>query len=105
MAVCLEYQSVYYSRRQSIATTRLQIVLVVLLLLTLSCKVWIKIMSTDFGYQLARSRQKTVALDMERRESELELSVLSRADNLSQLAKKRLGLVQLSPKQAWKVLY
>lgn len=104
MAVCLEYQAVYYKRREAVSF-RLQVVATVLLLAALAVKVWIKIESTDLGYQVARERQKTVALDMERRELELQVSVLSRADSLRSMAQKRLGLGPLNPKQARKIVY
>ena len=105
MAVCLDYQSVYYNRRASAVSIRLELAAGLLLALALVGKVWMKIESTDAGYQVARERQKTVQLDMERRDLELQLSVLLRRDNLSSMAQKRLGLSALNPKQARKVVY
>ena len=103
MAVCLDYQTIYYRRQPAFISVRWQILACLLLLTALAGKVWIRIESTDYGYRLAKERQRTVALDMERRELELQLSVLLRPDNLAAQAKKRLGLVALNPKQTWKV--
>ena len=105
MSVCLEYQSVYYKKRESALTLKWQVIATSLLLVALIGKVWIKIECTDFGYRVAREMQKTVALDMQRRELELQLSVLLRADNLTSTAQKRLGMVPLNPKQARKIQY
>lgn len=105
MAVCLDYQAVYCNKREKASSFRLQIVATSCLLVALLCKVWIKIECTDLGYQVAREMQKTVAMDMERRELELQLSVLLRADNLTAAAQKRLGMGALNPKQARKVQY
>jgi hypothetical protein len=105
MAVCLEYQAVYYSKRESLVSMRTQIIAALLLLAALCCKVWIKVESTNLGYDLAKERQKTIAMDMERRELELQLSVLLRADTLGRLAHTRLGLDPLNVKQARKIQY
>jgi hypothetical protein len=61
------------------------------LLALLGVKVWAKLEATDLGYSLARERQKTVALDMERRELELQRSVLMRPDSLSRSARTLYG--------------
>lgn len=105
MAVCLDYQSVYYSRRSFVLSVRLQIVAAILLLLVLVCKVWIKIETTNLGYELAEQRQQTIEYDMQRRELTLQLSVLLRPDNLAQLAHDRLGLEPLDPVRARKIRY
>ena len=105
MAVCLEYQSVYCSSRERASSLKGQIICATLLLLALLSKVWIKVESTDIGYQVARERQRTISLDMERRELELQLSVLLRADNLTTAAQKRLGLGTLNPRQARRIQY
>lgn len=92
MALCLNYQAVYIRRSAAVASTRMHVLGAVALLAALSAKVWIKLESTDLGYALARERQQTVDLDMERRELELQRSVLLRPDNLTKAARERLGL-------------
>ena len=69
------------------------------LLLALSFRIWVKVEKTDLGYELARERNSTIALDMERRELELQLSVVKRPDHLRREAK-RLNLQPLTPSQA-----
>lgn len=103
MAVCLDYQSVYCRRQSSAISLRAQIVAAAFLLATLVGKVWLTIQTTDLGYRVARERQRTIELDMERRELELELSVLLRPDRLAKAAGAKLGLGPLDPKQARKV--
>ena len=99
MAVCLNYQEVYVRRSSAIVSSRLHLLAALFLLVSLAAKVWIKLESTDLGYQLARERQKTVELDMQRRELELQLSVLMRPDNLSRAAREKVGLVDSAPHQ------
>lgn len=103
MAVCLDYQTVYYRRQPVLASVKLQIAAAILLLAAIAGKVWMRIEATEYGYRLAKARQQTIELDMERRELELQLSVLRRPDNLAKSAKKRLGLQPIDPKQVWKV--
>jgi len=105
MAVCLEYQAVYCSRKDHAVSLRTQIAAALFLLIVLCSKVWVKVESVDLGYQLARERNTAVALDMERRELELQLSVLLRADNLAHRAAARLGLQPLNGRQAVKIRY
>ena len=99
MAVCLNYQEVYARRGSAFVSSKLHLVAALFLLTSLAVKVWIKLESTDLGYQLARERQKTVELDMQRRELELQLSVLMRPDNLSRAAREKVGLVDSAPHQ------
>lgn len=54
-------------------------------------RVWIKLEKTDLGYRLARERNYTVKLDMERRELEMKLSVAKRPDVVRSRAS-QLGL-------------
>ena len=103
MAVCLEYQAIYCERRAALNVWWLTLSACVLLLLALGLKVWIKIEATAVGYELAAERSRAVALDMERREAELQLSVLMRHDRLAEQARARLQLGALSPKQARRV--
>lgn len=98
MAVCLDYQTVYMSRRLHFSH-RVQVIAALVLLAAVGVRVWIKLACTDVGYDLAREKQKMIALDMERRELELERSIFLRADNLGGLAAKRLGLVSPKPVQ------
>lgn len=103
MAVCLEYQSVYCRRDKIVISVRMQIAAAVLLLCALVGKVWIKIETTDLGYQLAKERALNLSYDMERREYELQRSVLLRTDNLSLVAKQKLGLLPLDPANARRI--
>ena len=104
MAVCLEYQMVYRRREVRSVPLRAQIVLASLLLFSLSFKVWLHIASTNLGYQLSQERTRAVEFDMQRRELELELSVLMRPDNLRHAAQERLGLVAMNPAQMRKIV-
>jgi len=103
MAVCLDYQSVYCKREELKISLRLKILAGALIISALAFKVWVKIESTDVGYQLAKERSRAVELDMKRRELELELSILTRPDSLATRAHAELGLVTLDPNQARKI--
>ena len=106
MSVCLDYQTVKYRTKKPIVISfRMQLCAAVLLLSVLVLKVWIRIEKTSLGYTLAKEKQITINLDMEKRELGLQLSVLERADNLSRRAKNELGLVDLNPQQAKKIIY
>lgn len=105
MAICLEQQRVFVKKGVFVSSIRLQAAVALLLLLALSCKVWIKLRVIDLGYQLAQVRDDTVKFDMERRELELERSVLLRPDSLQREAQARLGLLPLDARQARKILY
>lgn len=105
MAVCLDSQSVYCRRDKIVISVRLQLLAATLLLIALVVKIWVKIETTDLGYQLAKERNKTVSLDMERRELELQLSVILRPDNLTKKASQTLGFVPLDANRARKVRY
>jgi hypothetical protein len=105
MAVCLQYQSVYVKREATRVSGKVQLLGAVVLLVLLGVKVWAKLEATDLGYSLARERQKTVALDMERRELELQRSVLLRPDNLSKAARDKVGLAEHSLQQTLRVTY
>jgi hypothetical protein len=105
MAVCLNYQAVYYRKDSLLISSAVQIGAAILLLAALITRVWLSIETTEIGYRLARERQKTVEMDMERRELELQLSVQLRPDNLTERAGKRLGLKPLNPEQARKIVF
>lgn len=93
MAVCLQYQSVYVRREKRISAVKVQLVAACALLGVLGMRVWTKLQATDVGYQLAKERQRSVALDMERRELELQRSLLLRPDALAKAARVKAGLV------------
>lgn len=103
MGVALDYQTVYRCRQRTIVSVKAQLLAAVLLVAALAFKVWIKIEKTDLGYQLAKVQQRTVELDMQRRELELERSVLLRPDNLARAAAQELGLKPLKPSQARRI--
>ena len=105
MAICLDYQPVYAKRRDLVISHRLQIIVALLLMMTLSFKVLVKVEITDLGYDMAKARQHSIELDMERRELELQLSVLQRPDTLAKVARERLGFQNLDPQQARKIEY
>lgn len=99
MAVYLDAQAIYVRRKPLHVSLRLQAFVAALLLVTLAAKVWIKVEITDVGYQIGHEQDRAVALDMERRELELERSVLLRPDVLSRAAKSRLGMQPMNPSQ------
>ena len=105
MSVSLDYQLVYNRRGSVVVSVHWQIVALVLLIVSLGLRIWLKIENTDLGYELARERQATVAYDMERREQELQLSVLLRPDSLQREASQRLGLGSLKSGEAKKISY
>lgn len=99
MAVCLDYQTVYYPRVNPAFGVKLQITLALVLLALLAGKVWIKLACTDLGYELAGEREQTVRLDMERRELQLQRSVLTRPDLVAKKAHDRLGFIAAKAEQ------
>lgn len=105
MSVSLDYQLVYNRKRSVVVPIQWQIAAVLLLLFSLGLRIWVKIENTDTSYKLARERETAVALDMERRELELQLSVLLRPDALAKEAQKRVGLELLKPGQARKIYF
>jgi hypothetical protein len=105
MAVCLQYQSVYVKREAAVVSLRVQVAAAVALLVVLGARVWVKLEATDVGYQLARERTRTVELDMERRELELQRSVLLRPDSLSTSARKMAHLEDHSAERSVRLSY
>lgn len=103
MAICLEYQQVYQRAAKSSHQLRWQVLSACVLLVVLVVKVFLKIETTDVGYDLAKERQRTVNLDMQRRELELQLSVLNAPNYLERLASEKLGLKKLKSNQAVKI--
>ena len=103
MSVCLEYQSVYCPEPLRVSRATFSITAAVFLLVALGLRIWIKVETTELGYELAALRSHTIELDMERREYELQLSLIKRPDNLARRALEDLDLVPLNPSQARKV--
>ncbi len=101
MSVCLGYQAVYLDRETHTSRTRLHILALILLFVSLSYKVWLKLEVVELGYLIAESRKEAVLLDRERQELELQYSVLTRPDLLEKYAVERLGLF---PPRAERVL-
>lgn len=105
MAIALDYQTVYVRKRPNSLPLKWHIAAGISLFIALTAKVWIKIECTDEGYRVARLRQEAVELDMERRELELQRSVLLKPDNLVMRSAKQLKLKPLNPTQAKRILY
>lgn len=105
MAVCLDYQYVYYPRERIALKWSVSLFSAFFLLAALSFHVWIKIESTNTGYDLARERKKTVQYDAEKRDLELQLSLLKRNDSLERAATSRLGLRRVKSDQIRKIVY
>lgn len=103
MAVCLDYQSVYCDRRRVVVSARLQVIAAVLLLAALGLRVWMRLETTRLGYELGEARQRAITYDMERRELELQRSILLHPQRLSKLGRERLGLRPASPNQVVRV--
>ena len=105
MAIALDYQTVYVRRKPNTLPLKWHIAAGLSLFVALTAKVWIKIECTDEGYRVARLRQEAVELDMQRREFELEHSVLLKPDNLVMRSAKKLNLGPLHPMQARRISY
>jgi hypothetical protein len=105
MAVCLQYQSVYVKRESAVFSLRAQVVTALVLLVVLAARVWVKLDATDVGYQLARERTKTIELDMQRRELELQRSVLLRPDSLKASARQMGRLEEHRPENTIRIVY
>jgi hypothetical protein len=105
MAVCLQYQSVYVKREADVFSLRAQVVTALALLLVLGARVWVKLEATDIGYRLARERSATVELDMQRRELELQRSLLLRPDSLAAAGRKLAHLEEHRAENTIKISY
>lgn len=55
-------------------------------------QVWLRLQVTDVGYQLSAARQMQDRLEQQRRELEVELTMLSDRAHVAELAAKRLGM-------------
>jgi hypothetical protein len=104
-AVSLNYQAVYIRKSSSLASTRFHVVAGLVLFAALATKVWVALAAKDYGYSLAHERSLTVELDMERRELELQRSILLRADTLAIAAKKKVALEDHDPARTIRIAY
>lgn len=104
MSVCIDYQGLSI-KEGSIVSIKVQFIVAILLIIAISLKIWIKTESTQVGYLLASARQTGIQLDLKRSELELQRSVYLRPDHLKKQAGARLGLRDLSPQQAKRVVY
>ncbi len=105
MVVGLGKAMVFEPERRSNAHLRWQVLTVGLLLATLVARIWVKIEVTQVGYELAEEQSVAVALDIERRELELQRSILMKPDALTARASKQLGLQLGSPAELYRVRY
>src|SRR5688572_12622613 len=96
MTLILDYQPIYHEHSSFFNRWLCTVIACVLLLSVLSIKVWIKLESIQLGYELAGQREETVRLDMQRRDLELQRSILLRPDVLRSRAAKELGLRELN---------
>ena len=69
-------------------TIALGIVLVALCMV----QVWLRLQVTDVGYQISAARQMQERLEQQRRELEVELTMLSDRTHVGGLATRRLGM-------------
>jgi|LakMenEpi03Aug12_release.lakeMendotaPanAssembly.Ray.scaffolds.fasta_scaffold3163783_1 hypothetical protein len=104
MAIALDYQTVYIRRQPKKVSIAWHLWGGIALFFALVTKIWITVECTEEGYKVAKLRQEAVMLDMERRELELHQSVLLKPDNLVMRSKK-LGLKELNPGQAKRIVY
>lgn len=104
MAICLDYQLVAY-RKKDKSLLASHFFAGALLLSALCLKVWSQVVITDLGYEISRERTKSVELDMNKRELELQLSFIKRPDKISHEAKTRLGLGPVSGGHALRIRY
>jgi hypothetical protein len=96
MAVCLDYQTVYFKRHKEIVVSwGKQIVSVLVLLIVLAFKVSTRLSITSVGYDLEKAKQVSDVLNQKRRDLEYQLAVLSKHDYLTKQAHTKLGLTDL----------
>jgi cell division protein FtsL len=100
MAVCLDYQAVYFRKhRSAILSWRWTILGCVFFVTVLSLKVSTRLQITSLGYQLHENQSRALQLDQERRDLEYQVSVLTRLDNIQREAHKRLGMTTVKKAQ------
>lgn len=103
MAVCLEYQTIYYRRERASHNLRLQLIAALVLLLALGLKVWVRISITDRGYELGRQRDQTKVLERQKADLLLQLEYVTRPDEIRREARRRVGLIRATPEQMIKL--
>jgi hypothetical protein len=69
------------------------------LFIVLVAQLWIRIAFISKGYQLEELRRKALHSDVQLREQRLEYALLTRPAALSQVAREKLGMVQLEPQR------
>lgn len=100
---CLTFQSVYCDSREHTQSFRLYLLAATVLIFALCGRIWISVASTRVGYELAQVRKEIRAVDSERRELELQRSVLLKRTTLEQLATERLGLTRSKTDQIYQI--
>ena len=103
MAISIDYLDSLARKQPLTISVQLQILITLLTVSLIIFKIWCRFESIDYGYRIAEERKKSVALDMERRELELHLSVLLAPNNLGKEATKRIGLVNPNNSQLWRI--
>ena len=96
MSVSLQYQTVYCPREKVVKPATWTFLSVLLLLLVLVFKIWVKVSIVDLGYEIALVKKNSEAVLMQIRELELQKSVLLRQDKIQSEAEK-IGLEKLDP--------
>lgn len=86
------------SRKSNLSTGFIMLFLTISAFFVLAFKIANEIKCTDMAYKVANQKKEQIALDMERQELNLQISVSKRSDVLEAIAKKR-GLIQLNPSQ------
>jgi hypothetical protein len=90
------YQDIYSDRVIVVRPWSCTLIATFILLFVLAFKVWVHMHSTDIGYRLGEARALHNDLDMQRRDLELQKSVLLRPHDLAQAANQRLAMYPLS---------
>ncbi|MCB0337785.1 MAG: hypothetical protein KDD62_15820 [Bdellovibrionales bacterium] len=93
MAAYLDYQSVYCRKKKVGYNWSAAFFAGSLLFVILAIKVAFKLQATSLGYDLAQAQKETVELDTERRDAELQRSVLLQPAGLEERAVKSLVLM------------
>jgi cell division protein FtsL len=90
------YQEIYLDRLVAVRPWSCTVILSFVLFAVLVFKVWVHMQARDLGYELAEARAISRDLDMQRREFELQRSVLVRPDYLASAAQNQLGMAALT---------
>lgn len=105
MAVCVDYQPVYFRTKSRSSAASWQVLIASCLLAVLLTRVWLRSETTELGYHLSDLRKETIELDLVRRELTMQLSVLTRPDSLAERGKRELGFAELKSSQLRSVRY